>query len=490
MQISPRLIKRPKLTNFILVGRDFKKNRNYKKAYKYLKRGWQKLKLTPQENAKVSFEITQISKLIHGSNEYIKQSEKFAKFFTKDKQAYFKHSLNALITHWTRGRKKTALARIEKLIKVYKKQNFAYLLWVKSLILRDLKRTLESNRFLKLSTAYLSKEEDKYFSKIVFDVAQFAYQQGDLELLEKVIKQDLTRLKWERDKQRILYWYARLLGKKNKKKEAQEVFKQLIEINHLGYYALIASARIQQVPKVVVDEFKVDKLPKELWFLRLSSDEVSDHYLKHLKDFKQELSNALVLVKEMHAQGKHYESFNFLYEYPQEELLPVLKKYPKIFYPQVHLEYLESSPIDKYLALGIIKKESLYNPKAQSVANALGLMQVLPSVGRQIIRKMKKSKQLFNPKTNIYVGTRYFKKLLKRFDNNIILSLAAYNAGPHRVRKWRRKKIFRGPWDENIERIPYPETRNYVKRVLRNYWNYKRIYTKDFTLAELKFFVK
>ena len=93
-----------------------------------------------------------------------------------------------------------------------------------------------------------------------------------------------------------------------------------------------------------------------------------------------------------------HESFKFLYEFPQKELFRALKTYPKLFYPYAFREYLKSAPVDPLLALAIIKRESLYNPNAQSVANALGLMQVLPSVGKQMNRKIKENSELFNPK--------------------------------------------------------------------------------------------
>ena len=93
-------------------------------------------------------------------------------------------------------------------------------------------------------------------------------------------------------------------------------------------------------------------------------------------------------------------------------------------------------------------------------------------------------------KINIQVGTKYISRVLKKFNQNLVYSIAAYNAGPRRVRIWKKGKVFAGDLDESIESIPYMETRKYVKKVIRNYLNYKRLYDKDFSIDDLKVLVK
>jgi len=82
---------------------------------------------------------------------------------------------------------------------------------------------------------------------------------------------------------------------------------------------------------------------------------------------------------------------------------------------------------------------------------------------------------LFDPQTNIVLGTHYIATQLRHFDNNLVFALAAYNAGPHRVRTWRQR--WPGlPMDEFIENIPFQETRLYVKLILRNLLIYESLY--------------
>ncbi|WP_339135762.1 MAG: lytic transglycosylase domain-containing protein [Candidatus Electrothrix sp. GW3-4] len=114
----------------------------------------------------------------------------------------------------------------------------------------------------------------------------------------------------------------------------------------------------------------------------------------------------------------------------------------------------QAHKVDPLLIKAIIKTESAFNSKAVSSKGAQGLMQLMPATAKDL-----KVKDPFNPRDNIYGGTKYIKWLLKRFNGDLRLSLAAYNAGPARVRK-------------KIPRIP--ETIAYVGKVLRQYKAYKK----------------
>ncbi len=104
----------------------------------------------------------------------------------------------------------------------------------------------------------------------------------------------------------------------------------------------------------------------------------------------------------------------------------------------------------------VITAESSYNPDAISKAGAVGLMQLMPETAKQYGVKNRR-----NPRENIYGGTRYLRYLLKLFNNNLVLALAAYNAGEGTVKKYGNKIP------------PYKETRNYVKKVIKYYKKYK-----------------
>jgi soluble lytic murein transglycosylase len=115
---------------------------------------------------------------------------------------------------------------------------------------------------------------------------------------------------------------------------------------------------------------------------------------------------------------------------------------------------------------------------ARSSAGARGLMQLMPNTAKQFKRKLK-SRQLYNPSLNIKIGTKYFNTLLENYDNNLVYSLAAYNAGESRVNVWQQEYMTSDNILKNIENIPFLETRKYVKLIFRNIFFYKMILNKD-----------
>ncbi len=126
----------------------------------------------------------------------------------------------------------------------------------------------------------------------------------------------------------------------------------------------------------------------------------------------------------------------------------------------------------------LIRQESEFNPSAVSRANACGLMQLLPAVGKSMAREEGiehfQTFQLFDPATNIRLGTRYLRKTLDKFDGVTEYALAAYDAGDERVLEWQAAGPYQG-MDEFVESIPITETREYVEIILRNLDTYKAI---------------
>lgn len=125
--------------------------------------------------------------------------------------------------------------------------------------------------------------------------------------------------------------------------------------------------------------------------------------------------------------------------------------------------------LDPALLYGIIKSESAFMPDARSPAGALGLMQLMPATARETAQRLgvrlDSAWRLYEPDTNIELGSAYLHQLLERFGGNLALAAAAYNAGPHRVRAWLPDGACQAAEDW-IELIPFTETRRYVRRTL------------------------
>jgi soluble lytic murein transglycosylase len=134
--------------------------------------------------------------------------------------------------------------------------------------------------------------------------------------------------------------------------------------------------------------------------------------------------------------------------------------------------------LDPYVVAALIAQESTFDPNARSVANAWGLMQILPSTGKRLatslgIRRFTTS-MLTQGETNIRLGTLYFKRLVQQFGGTHY-ALASYNAGENRVVRWKAERPGMDE-DEFIDDIPFPETQNYVKRILGTAEDYRRLY--------------
>jgi soluble lytic murein transglycosylase len=166
------------------------------------------------------------------------------------------------------------------------------------------------------------------------------------------------------------------------------------------------------------------------------------------------------------------------------DLLKVL--FPVDYWPLIRRSATEHQ-LDPYVVAALIAQESTFTADVKSPANAYGLMQLLPSTGRQYAKALRPPARfslsmLTTADTNIRMGTAYFADLVKRF-GGAHLALATYNAGPGRVAKWiaERPGIDR---DEFIDDIPFPETQNYVKRILGTAEDYRRLYGTDSTAGD------
>jgi soluble lytic murein transglycosylase len=155
----------------------------------------------------------------------------------------------------------------------------------------------------------------------------------------------------------------------------------------------------------------------------------------------------------------------------------------RLFFPlhyQPTLEqYGSEYGVDPLLLAAVIRAESKYHPGARSSAGALGLMQIVPDTGKWVAEQIGlinfRPEELLDPETNIRIGAWYLAHLLDQFDGDLVLALAAYNSGRGNVLGWISEQKARGRV-LTIEDIPFPETKTYVQKVLRNYYWYRKIY--------------
>jgi soluble lytic murein transglycosylase len=141
-------------------------------------------------------------------------------------------------------------------------------------------------------------------------------------------------------------------------------------------------------------------------------------------------------------------------------------------------KYAEEYGLDPYLMAALVAQESTFVADVRSHANAYGLMQLLPDTGRTYARRLKlryTSRLLTTAEPNIRMGMAYFADKVREF-GTVPLALASYNAGETPVYRWIAERGRSLPDDEFIDDIPYPETQNYVKRILGTAEDYRRLY--------------
>jgi soluble lytic murein transglycosylase len=154
----------------------------------------------------------------------------------------------------------------------------------------------------------------------------------------------------------------------------------------------------------------------------------------------------------------------------------IVRFFVPISYQESIVYYAEQNKLDPFLLAAVIKTESNFNSQAVSSKGACGLMQIMPDTGQWILKQMGEPSTgkdpLFDPNTNIKLGSWYLATLAGEFQNDYVLTLAAYNSGPGNVREWLAAGSFNGEVTE-ISQIPYPETRSFVQKVLK----YQKIYS-------------
>lgn len=302
------------------------------------------------------------------------------------------------------------------------------------------------------------------------------------------------------------YWKARAHEKLGDPKKALEAFYTVCREAPNSYYCQIgrtreawAQAVTQELSLSEVNSVELIESPgqnvtsdihyqraRELQVLgwqREAGEELATLIPKILNDQK----TILWLARLLATAGAYHRSLSLIRTYFSDILdrggARVQRAIWEAAYPGGYLGTIESFPnnqgIDSRLVTAVIREESAYNPLAVSSAGALGLMQVMPQTGQKIATQLGQPtfirERLFEPCYNIRLGSTYLRQLGAKFGNNLVYVIAAYNAGPDAVAKW-IQQFGNKDRDEFIESIPYTETRNYVKKVLRSYGEYKRIY--------------
>ncbi len=279
----------------------------------------------------------------------------------------------------------------------------------------------------------------------------------------------------------VTYFMGKIAHKLKHYESANNYYKEVLRLYPDTYYAYRAN-------------YNLNKDDGSLPFLELAEKPVVFPYKKSLDNnlvVKLAYLKDYDLVEELCKKDKFIQSWiayqkgnytisavlarNAMEELPSKPAFSDLRwrlVYPLHYYETVDRVKGNNNPI---ILESIIKEESHFNPFAASAVGAKGLMQLMPTTYNEVVSKHNLPSNLNAETANITAGSLYYEGLKKVLGNKDLYAITAYNGGIGSVTNWFSKLIYNDT-DEFVEQIPYPETKNYVKKVLRTYWVYGNVY--------------
>jgi soluble lytic murein transglycosylase len=272
------------------------------------------------------------------------------------------------------------------------------------------------------------------------------------------------------------YWQAVARERRGDKEQARQAFQSLA--GERGYYSFLAADKLGQAYAFNNQSLELEtpvrvplpQLPvmQRIGELRFHEEENLAHseWFKVLQDLDDDPAQQQQLAQLASQQGWHRMAIDAANRAKAWDALDLRFPTP---YQKTFKHYAAVQQVPSTELMAIARRESAFFPQARSPVGARGLMQLMPATGKQVASSLGQpltSSDLFKVEPNVLLGSTYYRQLLDRFDGNRVFALTAYNAGPHRVDRWRNKAGEGVPVDIWIETIPYKETRNYVQAVL------------------------
>lgn len=287
------------------------------------------------------------------------------------------------------------------------------------------------------------------------------------------------------DSRRFLYWKAKSLEKLGRKEEAYEIYSSLAHSSKYDYHAFLSRLKIGHKPregivKVPADAFGTSVSKRKLELLMDTGlTEFARKEADKLKEKADSVDKLIYISSVYYRLSDYYASVGAIESVQSPAAL--FYSFPKAYGEMVE-RFSEKYSLDELLVYSLIREESRFDRKAVSSSDARGLMQLLPSTAVEAAGQAGITpftlEMLYQPDINIDIGSFYLRKMLDRFNGNIALALAGYNAGPNRIAALLEDIEYRG-FDEFVEKIPIFETKDYVKKILRSYGSYRAIYGYD-----------
>ena len=350
-------------------------------------------------------------------------------------------------------------------------------------------RTVVNHSFPKATQSYKAPDLDQ----AAFDEAMKSYADSNYGEAITAFNKFLDDYPKSGHRFRVRYWLGQSYAQKKDPENSKKILESLRHDSPLTFYGLMASIGSgQEIDDEVSDELPTavsrdpNLTPLEAIRLRRGEEllaegdpEFAGAELKEVKS-RDPFSNSFLIYLSMldSEAGSYVTSFQILQDLlARGSTAPISNYGLKMLFPMVFNKAIQriatDQGLDPIFVLALIKQESAFDPKALSSSGAMGLMQLMPATAQETQSNLDKTR-LTEPEMNILVGTKYLKGLLKKYNGNLALATAAYNAGPRAVDRWLKEPRAKKGVLEFIESIPYRETREYVASIIRNYYWYSK----------------
>lgn len=347
--------------------------------------------------------------------------------------------------------------------------------------------------------------------------AWLTYRQGRTENAKRDFENQVS---WYPDRAEVpaaLYWRARIAEDEHDYAVARAWYTKLGDRFHNYYYGYLGRERLAKLPPASTDvaltqDLTLTQIPelkqagaealalepppnllraeKSRLLVNAGLNEFAIRELQAEQGGQGARWATLQIARIYQESGQNSRAIQFLKRslpgYYSVDISALPRPYWEILFPRPYWTDLQrqslANSLDPYLVASLIRQESEFNPGAVSHANAYGLMQLLPQVGKGEAKaahiKHFSTSSLLVPNLNIQLGTHFFKEMVTQYNGQVEYALAAYNAGSNRVDDWLQSGHYRDV-PEFVESIPFTETREYVQAIVRNARVYQRLYPQQ-----------
>lgn len=506
--IAPRLNPQPKVKDFLEVASDFRLARQFAKADEYYRKviasshfkledkiaAYKGIRLGLKNARKMEAHIEAGYDLV----QYLRRLRKANGRSQMLRQASYDAEIywgRAVWTAHRAGEARKIFIDLEK--RMRGKVSLAELYWLQARMAEEERDYDTTSRFLQLALKERLQNAELR-DKILWYSAWNERRRENLPLAATLLTELVAKTTADFTKVRAMFWLGKTHQEMKQEDQAKEVFANLVGLDPLGYYGLLAHRNLDQAISFKIGNASshIDaNIPLDItmaeWLALLEEREALTTLLDlashSYKKQAEQTDDGWVTLFQYYAKGGLYvRLYEALGTLPPERRKGILESNPSLLFPQPWLNEVRTASlqfgVDPELIYAIMRQESAFDPRARSIADAFGLMQVLPEVAETIGLQNKipylGMDDLYDPRTNVQVGAAHIRELLQRNKNQFILAVASYNASENAIRNWMKTR-FRGDSLEFIEEIPYEETRTYVRLVMRNLIFYSLLNSKS-----------